>query len=391
MKITKENLENTKVLTEEAISEAEENQESEVTNKEELGSGIDNVGDASVQEIQQDVEASFEKAGIEVEEEAAKKFAEEIYAEVDALNAKAVEYAAVNSANPNDVVNKLNSCLESGLERWAKAKTEGDVAAVNAKNDNLLIYGMPGFGKTAAVKAWCRAMGIYLLEIKVSTLTREVIAGIPWPVLDEKTGRYVQRNVEAEIWTPLFNHDKVVIFLDEINTSKQDVEPTLYGIVADHELPMVTKNQAGTIITQTPFNNILFCVAAMNPPDPQLFGKAVHDLGNALDSRLNLRHEQKGDRKEYLMVLKNIYDSILKNPYLSPERKYKFEGQYRIGETLMKDKNFHFWDWRETKDAYLDATANQRYVKPHSVNYRELTQLLFGCNGTKADFLRRTK
>ena len=55
----------------------------------------------------------------------------------------------------------------------------------------------------------------------------------------------------------------------------------------------------------------------------------------------------------------------------------------------MKDKNFFFWGWRETKDAYLDAIKDQKYVKPHSVNYRELAQLLYGCNGTKADFLKK--
>ena len=35
--------------------------------------------------------------------------------------------------------------------------------------------------------------------------------------------------------------------------------------------------------------------------------------------------------------------------------------------------------------------ANQRYVKPHSINYRELAQLLYSCNGTKADFIRQAK
>ena len=386
MKISKEKLLESVALKEDDAPEATE---PEVQVDENAGGGVEDVGNASTEEIKQDIIASSAEVGVEVPEKAAENYAKEIETEAAALNAKAIEYAAVNSANPNDIINKLNACLETGLERWSNAKTLGDSAVVNDKVSNLLIYGMPGFGKTAAVKAWCRAMGIYLLEIKCSTLSKETISGIPWPVLDEKTGRYVQKNVEAETWTPLFHHDKVVLFLDEINTSKADIEPTLYGIVADHELPMISTDKNGVTLTQTPFNNILFCVAAMNPPDPQLFGKATRDLGDAINSRFNFQHEQNGDRKEFQRILKSIYNAILANPNLGPDKKYKYEGQYRIGETLMKDKNFFFWGWRETKDAYLDAAKDQKYVKPHSVNYRELAQLLYGCNGTKADFLKK--
>ena len=304
MKISKEKLLESITLTEDDDNIVAPEEEPKEENQEaQEGTGIDNVGEASVGEIKQDVEASYAEAGVEVKEDEAEKYAKQIYKTAEDLNAKAIEYAAVNSANPDDVVQKLNACLKSGLDRWATAKISGSAAAASIRNSNLLIYGMPGFGKTAAVKAWCKSLGIYVLNITVSTLTRELIGGIPWPVQDPVTKRWVQKNVEADIWTPLFNEEKVIVFLDELNTSKQDVEATLLTFVAEHILPMVSVDANGKTITQTPFDNILFFVGAMNPPDPQLFGKTVHDLSNALDSRFNLRHEQKGDRKEFLTVL----------------------------------------------------------------------------------------
>jgi len=385
MKLKKNLVEEVKLTEDEApVEQPEEVKEVEPG----AGDGIENVGEASHEEIVQEVEASSEKAGDNISKDAAEAMAQEIEDAAKALMTKATDYAAVNSKNPDDIINMLNACLESGLERWTVAKQQGSDAAQSIRTSNLLIYGMPGFGKTAAVKAWCKSLGIYLLSTTMSTLVREVISGIPWPEMDEKTGRYIQRSVGSELWEPLWKYDKVVVFLDELNTSKKDVESAILAFVAEHVLPTVTKDEKGNIITQTVFDNILFFVGAENPADPRLF--ANHEDSEALADRFNYSFEQKGDRKEYLNVLKTIYNSLLANPYLSEDKKYKYEGQFRIGETLMKDKNF-YWDTQQTVSSYYELAKQANSRRPHAMNYRTLSQLLFGCNGTKVDFLRKAK
>jgi len=361
------------------------------------GNGIDNVEDASTEEIKQEIIASSAQVGLGVDPQAAEEYAKGIQAVADALNTKAADYAAVNAADDNSVISKLNACLKSGLKRWVTAKADpvnGWKQARSIRTDNLLVIGMPGFGKTAAVYDWCDAMGITPLTLTVSTMSREIIAGIPWPTEEDKGGRIKAKNVESDTWDVLFDPDKgqkVVVFLDEINTSKPDVEAALLTFVAERKLPIVSKGPDGKKVNQTVFDNILFFVGAMNPTDSVLFGKTIHKLNNALDSRFNLRHRQKGSRKEFLTVMKGLYNSILANKYLSPEDRYEYEGQFRIIEALMKDKNFHFWDREETRAAHDDAIMNGITEDPHSVNYRELAQLVYGSDGTKADFLKRVK
>ena len=381
MKINKELLEEVQLLEAEKINEEEEKA---------TGDGIENVENASHAEVKAEVEASMEKTGTPVTPEQAEALAKQIEADVNALSTRATEYAAVNAGDPDSVINKLNACLETGLERWSIAKTQGSDAARGITTSNLLIYGMPGFGKTAAIKAWCKSLGIYMLSTTMSTLQKEVIAGIPWPEQDPETKRYIQRSVGSELWEPLYKYDKVVVFLDELNTSKKDVESALLAFISEHVLPTVSRDAKGEIVTQTTFDNILFFVGAQNPYDPRLFQN--HQNSDAIDSRFNLRHEQVGSRKEYLNVLKHIYENgILKNPYLSPMKRYKYEGQYRIGQKLMSDNNF-YWDDKKTKNQYYnDMIAAGNDMMPHSMNYRELSQALFTCNGTKSDFLAKAR
>ena len=345
MKVKNSLLENKK------LHEADEEEEIRAKTRDEL-TGVVDVGNASTAEVAKDVQDSIEKvSGTEVDKDQAEQTAEQIIAAADALAAKSAEYAAVNAKDKDSVLYYLDKCLSAGLRRWKLVQTDPNSSAAKAtKGTNLLIWGAPGYGKTAGIKEWCEAMGIYLMQIPISTLTKDAISGIPWPVEDENNkGRYVQRNVESEMWAPLRKFSKVVIFLDEINTSKPDVEQALLTFIADRQLPIVeVKKDANGNTTEVSlnkqFNNILFFVAAMNPQGPLFPG--THELSNAIQQRLNLKKKQAGSKKEYLRVIQSLYKALLSNPRLSAADKYTFEGQLRIGEALMNDKNFK-WDTLE--------------------------------------------
>ena len=386
MKVKNSLLENKK------LHEADEEEISAKT-RDEL-TGVVDVGNASTAEVAKDVQDSIEKvSGTEVDKDQAEQTAEQIIAAADALAAKSAEYAAVNAKDKDSVLYYLDKCLSAGLRRWKLVQTDPNSSAAKAtKGTNLLIWGAPGYGKTAGIKEWCEAMGIYLMQIPISTLTKDAISGIPWPVEDENNkGRYVQRNVESEMWAPLRKFSKVVIFLDEINTSKPDVEQALLTFIADRQLPIVeVKKDANGNTTEVSlnkqFNNILFFVAAMNPQGPLFPG--THELSNAIQQRLNLKKKQEGSKKEYLRVIQSLYKALLSNPRLSAADKYTFEGQLRIGEALMNDKNFK-WDTLEDLYTMRSNIRNKNTeLMPDAVNYRNISQVLFTCDGTKDDFLR---
>ena len=171
----------------------------------------------------------------------------------------------------------------------------------------------------------------------------------------------------------------------------RSVEQTLLTFIADRQLTIVeikrdAEGKTTEVSLNKQFNNILFFVAAMNPQGPLFPG--THELSNALQQRLNLRKKQEGTKREYLRVIQSLYKAILANPRLSAEDKYMFEGQLRIGEALMNDKNFK---WDTLEDLYTmraNIKNKQTELMPNAINYRNVSQILFTCNGTKDNFLR---
>ena len=376
---------NKKLLEAVSLKEAEE--ETAATPDVQGDGVIDSVKDSTPAEIKDEVIAAGEKVDEPVSNTEAKTIAADIIKASEILGQKGADYAAVNAKDRDSIIHKLNACLRGGIKRWKTIATTG--LGQNSKSANLLIYGAPGFGKTAGVDAWCDALGIYLLQIPISTLNKDIIAGIPWPQYDEKKKKYVQTSVEHEMWTPLFDQTRpVVVFLDEVNTSKPDIEQALLTFIADRMLPIATRDKDGNVVKNlTQFNNILFFVGAMNPQNKIFTG--THPLNFATDDRLLLRHKQEGSKQEFLAVLDLIYGAVLKNPYLSTEDHLMYENQYRIGQTLMKDKNMRFNTIADLVrfDQESRGPGKEGELPKHGLNYRNLSSILFTCDGTKDDFL----
>ncbi len=350
------------------------------------GEGLNSVNNASVATIASEVQAAVdENTIINMTPEQAQKYAASLKNTVDELTKKGGDYAMAFAKDEDSVVHLLNSCLRTGLDRWKACRTAPESVYGN-KGKNLLLYGPPGFGKTSGVEQWCKTLGIYLMKIPVSTLTKEGVAGIPWPVFDKSKGRYVQRNVEGEIWDPLFQNDKVVVFLDEVNTAAPDVTQTLLTFVCDRRLPITNVDSNGKSRTEMTFNNILFFVGAENP-ESSLF-PGTHALG-ALDDRFQMRKKVEGDKAEFLAIIRSIYDAVLQNPYLSDEEHQRYEGQLAIAETVLAYKDFR-WDTMDDLFAYKQKKENGELMA-HAMNYRNFTSLLFGCDGTKTNFLWEAK
>lgn len=93
--------------------------------------------------------------------------------------------------------------------------------------ENILIYGKSGYGKTTIVKNFAEKMGKKIKVINLATKLPEAIGGIPYAT---EKGYYIE--LLSEELREVFEDDGEgwIIFFDEINQASPEVFNTLYGI-----------------------------------------------------------------------------------------------------------------------------------------------------------------
>lgn len=276
---------------------------------------------------------------------------------------------------------KLKRILQRSLDTALRKKNAGD-----SKNfPNVLIYGLAGFGKTSIVKEFCREHNIYLFECDAKSLDQATVGGIPYPKQNPKTGEYTQAPIASSYWDSIDDngYEYTILFLDEINRANGRIRGSLLDLINSHQIPAYIEDPVtGQTKTTKQFKNILFSVVAINPAD-DIFPDA--DLIDpAMVSRHGVVVEQEADKKEFFMMLDNLYDKILQLP-LSEEDYKVYAGQRNLMTEILKNSRFKFNDAATVRKKFNDG-ADQGKVYNY-LNYRSFTLFLDRCNGTKSDFL----
>lgn len=331
--------------------------------------------EASTAEAAKDIIEGGDEAGVEITPEQAKKEAE--HAKNETRKYKVNVYAS--TAKLSEVTQKLQACLE--------AADQDRQNGIDSDYPDMLIYGLAGFGKTAGVRQFCIDHDIYMLSLDAKTLRQENLAGIPKAVTD-KDGNEFQAAVPLPIWTELKKHDGVILVIDEVNRAKPNITGTLLELICNHDLPIPHLDEEGNWQTKTHYDNILFTVCMINPASRDLFAD-VNELDPAFVDRFAVQHEAKADKREFLGVVKSIYDKIFANPFLLPNDKNKYQGQLDIAEALLTNSGFKFDD--RAKAVAAHKAQRVEYRPRDALSYRSLIKVLRLCDGTKADFLKKLK
>ena len=129
------------------------------------------------------------------------------------------------------------------------------------------------------------------------------------------------------------------------------------------------------------YPNILFTVISINPAD-DIF-QDNEDLDPAMISRNAAIIEQGPDIRDFLSHLTRTYTAIENNPYLKPERKVKYMGQFELAKAILGDKSFCFDDADDVRTTFYDKSRLGNYL-----NYRSFYAVLRRCDGTKKHFLQ---
>lgn len=237
---------------------------------------------------------------------------------------------------------------------------------------NILLVGGAGVGKTSRVRAWCQENGLNMYALDCKTLDTTDLGGAIYPVMDDdgKNGKAVKL-----VTSMLDQLDKPnsVLFLDEYNRARSDVRGTLLTLVNDHVL-----TTPGVEGGERFFPNMLFTIAAINPPNAAF--QNVDELDPAEQSRF-FQVNVIADNRNQLRFLEKEYKKEMEiaEEEGDMEEYTEVSGRLKLAQTLLKDRRFSFDGDEEEAEAARDHTA--------ILNPRSLTKALEICDGTKEDLL----
>jgi hypothetical protein len=327
------------------------------------------LGSVSADEIAADIEAGAEEADLHIEEDDADREAEIV------KNLASIIRNPYGTGRLSQVEQVLQDSLDASIDNIEDGLVE------KGAFQNVLIYGLAGFGKTAKVKAFCREHNLNLFECDAKSLDIATVGGIPYPKTDPKTGEITQSPIGSRYWDGL-NKPNTVLYLDELNRTGPAVRGSLLTLINEHTLPMTIEDpKTHEVKNVKEYPNILFTVISINPAD-DIF-QDNEDLDPAMISRMAAVIEQGPDIRDFLSHLTKTYTAIENNMYLMPERKVKYMGQFELAKAILTDKSFCFDDADDVRAVYYDKTRIGNYL-----NYRSFYSVLRRCDGTKKHYLR---
>jgi hypothetical protein len=102
---------------------------------------------------------------------------------------------------------------------------------------SLFLWGAPGIGKSAVIKAMATELGMGFVDIRLSQMDPTDIRGIPYPV-EEEIGGVVTKGMRwsAPLVLPHDPKARMIILLDEFNSAPPSVQAAAYQLVLDRKL-----------------------------------------------------------------------------------------------------------------------------------------------------------
>lgn len=298
---------------------------------------------------------------------------ESILTEAPTSGLKGTLKQAADAVDAKEVTaeNQTRGQIESALDRALKtAKRMAGKEGVSYPN--VLFISEAGMGKTSICRAWARANGVNLVEVRGSTLDPTDIGGL---FAQPEKGATRAKKIATGIFEPL-EQPNSVLFLDELNRASTPVRNALLELVNSHYLPDPNNPQGGQLFLP----NFLFTIATINPPSGDY---NVTPLDPAESSRFR-NIQLTADNKYILRYLEKKYTEEAAEARKAGDEEAALEsdGRKKLAQTLLNSNKFAFDD-REEIIAGRDALD---YLY-HPLNYRSLTELLDTSDGTKQDLL----
>lgn len=193
-------------------------------------------------------------------------------------------------------------------------------------NQNILLIGLHGTGKTATVRALADELGLKVKSYSCSTLDPFTdLVGVPVPRTDENGREYLK------MVRPIDIDEADIVFFDELNRARQEVQDAVLEIIQNRT------------INGEPLHNLKCCIGAINPPNGEY---KVEELDAALMDRFDayieftprpsVAYMSQYVPKTVAQALKSWWDDHnrdRRDTYISPRRLMK------IGQVFMAHKN----------------------------------------------------
>ncbi len=280
---------------------------------------------------------------------------------------QAVKRDAQQASNEikNDVIvdGHKKGSVEKALDRIYKTAKRAQRSG-SKEFQNLLLIGRAGVGKTAIVKRWAKDNGVNLVDKDAKTMDPSDLGGIVFADAEHPGQATKLRSNELDA----LQAPNSVLFLDEYNRAPSDVRGSLLTLVNDHEL--ISGKE------KIEFPNLLFTVAAINPPNPNY---NTDELDAAERSRFY---------QEYVEAEPDVLLDFLVNRHFKPQLKdadeeeaTEIEGRIKLATTLLTSREFAF-DTEEDENRLSEEDPNAPILNP-----RSFTKALEMSDGTKEDFL----
>lgn len=260
-------------------------------------------------------------------------------------------------ARPNQIERALDEALEENLEQIELGLDHFQ---------NVLLVGEAGTGKSSIVRKWARDNNINLYEVRAAGMDDTDLGGAIAPGAEGTVIRLASTEFDK------LNRPNSVLFLDEYNRAAKSVRTNLLELINSHVVPD-SREPGG----QRFLENFLFTVAAINPSDHS------YDT-DSLDMAERTRFrtiDVMPNSKDFLNYLTRELTDII-NRASNPKTKEKNEKRLNLAKALLSNSEFEF-------DNKKDIDALNSSEKDRALNYRTFTNLLYGSNGTKEDFLAK--
>ena len=257
--------------------------------------------------------------------------------------------------------------VEAALDRALKVARDNAILG-ESEYDNVLLIGGQGVGKTARATSWAKERGINLVYVDAKSLDETDLGGALAP--DLKNGKAVKLSTDT---LDLLDKPNSVLFLDELNRARPNIRGTLLSLVNDHYI-YDAHGDGG----RRSFPNMLFTIAAINPPNiayPNVYQLDPAELGRYRQV------EVVANKRQHLGYLENKFDKNIKaaqkagNDQLAKE----LAGKKALAQKIVSDKRF---DYDGEQEEYEAAQAGFPSLSP-----RTFTKALVASDGTKDDFL----
>ena len=180
----------------------------------------------------------------------------------------------------------------------------------------------------------------------------------------------VQRLASTEF--DKLNRPNSVLFLDEYNRAPKSVRTNLLELVNSHIVPD-PRTESG----QRYLENFLFTIAAINPANPDYDTDEMDMAERTRFRNIDIVPEPKSLLRYLSKEFQDQADRAS-----TEQRKKRALGRLNLVKTLLSSNQFEFDDRRDIEKSKEDGNGL-------ALNYRTLTNLLMGSDGTKEDFLNK--